>query len=121
MHKMHYMKIKTVLIATVVTSAVILMGSINGNAFGSTQQDNNLYSLIAIWGSEGTGDGEFAEPHGVAVDSSDNVYIVDTKNFRIQKLTVMVNSLNSGVPRELLMVSFRNHIVLLSILLIMYM
>src|SRR3712207_2631983 len=87
MYEMCYMKIKTVLIATVVAFAVILMGSINGNAFGSTQQGNNLYSLIAIWGTEGTGDGEFAEPHGVAVDSSDNVYVVDTKNFRIQKLS----------------------------------
>src|SRR3712207_1717936 len=87
MHEMCYMKIKTVLIATVLTFAVILMGSINGNAFGSTQQGNNLYSLIAIWGTEGTGDGEFAEPHGVAVDSSDNLYVVDTKNFRIQKLS----------------------------------
>ncbi|MDQ3971534.1 MAG: 6-bladed beta-propeller, partial [Thermoproteota archaeon] len=81
------MKIKTVLVATVVTFALILMGSMNGSALGSTQQGNNPYSLVAIWGSEGTGDGEFAEPHGVAVDSSDNVYVVDTKNFRIQKLS----------------------------------
>jgi DNA-binding beta-propeller fold protein YncE len=70
-----------------VTFALILIGSVNGNALGGTQQDNNQYSLVAIWGTDGTGDGEFAEPHGVAVDSSDNVYVVDTKNFRIQKLT----------------------------------
>ena len=85
MHKMHYMKIKTVLIATVVTFAVILMGSINGNAFGSTQQGNNPYSLIAIWGSEGTGDGQFDRTHGIAIDSADNVYLSDMGNFRIQK------------------------------------
>jgi DNA-binding beta-propeller fold protein YncE len=87
MHEMCYMRIKTVSIVTLVTFALILMGSVNGNALGSTQQDNNRYSLVAIWGTEGTGDGEFAEPHGVAVDSSDNVYVVDTKNFRVQKLT----------------------------------
>ncbi|MDP8942363.1 MAG: hypothetical protein M3M84_07480, partial [Thermoproteota archaeon] len=69
---------KTVLIATVGAFTLILMGSVIGNALGSTQQGNNPYSLVAIWGSEGTGDGEFAEPHGVAVDSSDNVYVVDT-------------------------------------------
>jgi hypothetical protein len=85
MHEMRYMKIKTVLIATVVTFALILMGSVNGNALGSTQQDNNRYSLVAIWGTEGTGDGEFAEPHGVAVDSADNVYLSDMGNFRVQK------------------------------------
>jgi tripartite motif-containing protein 71 len=87
MYQMHCMKKTTVLIGTVVTFALILMGSMNNNALGSTQQNNNQYSLIAIWGTEGTGDGEFVEPHGVAVDSSDNVYVVDTKNFRIQKLT----------------------------------
>jgi DNA-binding beta-propeller fold protein YncE len=81
------MRIKTVLIATVVTFALILMGSLNGNALGSTQQDNNRYSLVAIWGTEGTGDGEFAEPHGVAVDSSDNVYVTDRDNCKVEKLT----------------------------------
>src|SRR5215216_1139711 len=85
MHEMCYMRIKTVSIVTLVTFALILMGSVNGNALGSTQQDNNRYSLVAIWGTEGTGDGEFAEPHGVAVDSADNVYLSDMGNFRVQK------------------------------------
>ncbi len=87
MHEMCYMKIKTVLIATVVTFAVILMGSINGNAFGSTQQGNNLYSLIAIWGTEGTGDGEFQKPHSIAVDSSNYIYVTDEDNKNVQKYT----------------------------------
>jgi hypothetical protein len=85
MHEMCYMRIKTVLIATVVTFALILMGSLNGNALGSTQQDNNRYSLVAIWGSEGTGDGEFDRTHGIAIDSADNVYLSDMGNFRVQK------------------------------------
>ena len=85
MYEMHYMKIKTVLIATVVTFALILMGLVNGNVLGSMQQDNNRYSLVAIWGSEGTGNGEFVEPHGVAVDSLDNVYVVERLNSRVQK------------------------------------
>ena len=33
----------------------------------------------------GSGDGQFSYPHGVAVDSSDNVYVADTSNHRIEK------------------------------------
>lgn len=56
-------------------------------------------SRIAEWGgyelgfggltsmaSGGDGDGEFEEPHGVAVDQNGNLYIADTGNNRIQKL-----------------------------------
>ena len=39
------------------------------------------------WGSTGTGDGQFKEPDGIAVDSDGNVYVVDTNNHRIQKFT----------------------------------
>jgi tripartite motif-containing protein 71 len=85
MYEMHYMKIKTVLIATVVTFALILMGSVIGNAVGSTQQGNNPYSLIAIWGSQGAGDGQFNSTPDLAVDSSDNVYVVERLNYRVQK------------------------------------
>jgi DNA-binding beta-propeller fold protein YncE len=40
-----------------------------------------------MWGSEGTGEGQFIEDHGIAVDSSGNVYVVDTRNNRIQKFS----------------------------------
>ena len=88
MHKMHYTKVMTVLTATIVVAfALILIGSLNGSALG-TIQGNDKYSLIAIWGTgEGTEDAQFKEPHDVAVDSSDNVYVVDTKNYRVQKFT----------------------------------
>ena len=43
------------------------------------------YQFVTKWGSNGSGDGQFSNPHGVIVDSSGNVYVVDTSNNRIQK------------------------------------
>jgi len=42
-------------------------------------------SFITKWGSKGKGDGQFFFPRAVALDSSDNVYVADTFNHRIQK------------------------------------
>ena len=46
-----------------------------------------MESLSPQWGSEGSGDGQFYSPNGIAVDSSGNVYVADTENQRIQKFT----------------------------------
>jgi tripartite motif-containing protein 71 len=42
-------------------------------------------SFITKWGSKGEGDGQFHIPEAVNVDSSDNVYVADSSNNRIQK------------------------------------
>lgn len=45
------------------------------------------YQLVTKWGSKGTGDGQFNELRGVCVDSSGNVYVVDSHNCQIQKFS----------------------------------
>lgn len=50
-------------------------GYINGNA----------YDLISSFGSEGSGKGQFSFPEHLAIDNSDNIYVSDPNNGRIQK------------------------------------
>jgi feruloyl esterase len=47
----------------------------NTDIKGSTFDNNG--NFITMWGSEGTGDNQFIEPTSVAVDSQDNIYVVD--------------------------------------------
>ena len=42
-------------------------------------------NLLAIWGSEGSGDGQFDNLHGVFVDQETGwLYLADTGNDRVQ-------------------------------------
>jgi DNA-binding beta-propeller fold protein YncE len=41
-------------------------------------------TFITKWGTEGSGDGQFAYPFGIAVHSSGRVYVADDHNYRIQ-------------------------------------
>jgi tripartite motif-containing protein 71 len=42
-------------------------------------------NFIAKWGSNGTGDGQFKTPHGVAIDPQNNVFVTDMDNSRVQE------------------------------------
>ena len=41
-------------------------------------------TFLRKWGSQGTGDGQFRDPIGIAVDGSGRVYIADRTNHRVQ-------------------------------------
>jgi uncharacterized protein (TIGR03663 family) len=49
-------------------------------------QSPKLITAEAIWGRQGSSLGEFNEPRGIAVDAGGNVFVMDTKNNRVQKL-----------------------------------
>ena len=45
----------------------------------------SIVEFVSTWGTYGTGRSSFSAPRGVAVNSSDELYVVDTGNHRIQK------------------------------------
>lgn len=47
----------------------------------------NPPSFVTKWGARGSGNGQFLDPAGVAVDGNGYVYVADTNNDRIQKFT----------------------------------
>ena len=44
--------------------------------------------FVKMWGSHGTGDGQFNTPHAIAIDKSDNIYVGDRGNRRVQVFDV---------------------------------
>jgi DNA-binding beta-propeller fold protein YncE len=53
----------------------------------NVQTANVLYVFQRMWGTDGTGNGQFESPSGVAVAASGNVFVVDYGNNRIQQFT----------------------------------
>jgi tripartite motif-containing protein 71 len=51
----------------------------------SIQKFDSDGNFITKWGSEGYGDAQFWLPHDIAIDSSDNVYVVDSGNVHEKK------------------------------------
>jgi DNA-binding beta-propeller fold protein YncE len=58
---------------------MILVQSISSSSFTTS------YHFVNQWGSSGSGDGQFSNPSGIAIDSSGNVYVSDSNNDRVQK------------------------------------
>ena len=74
------------LIATVLSLAATISLFSSATAFA---QENQQYSFVKKWGSEGIGFGRFAQPIDIAIDSSGNLYVTDLSSIsnKIQKFT----------------------------------
>jgi hypothetical protein len=57
--------------------------------------------FITKWGSKGSGDGQFNELRGIAVNSSGNIYVADSFNRRIQVFDSKGNFINKWGSREI--------------------
>jgi tripartite motif-containing protein 71 len=63
-----------------------------GNIFTSARQDliqkyDSNGTIVTSWSETGSESGQLDDAHGMAVDPSDNIYVVDTNNFRVQKFS----------------------------------
>lgn len=45
----------------------------------------NSGAYLTQWGTQGSGNGQFFYPSGVAVDGAGNIYVADDLNRRVQK------------------------------------
>jgi DNA-binding beta-propeller fold protein YncE len=68
---------------TVDSAGNVYVGDFGEN--NRVQKFDSNGNFITKWGTPGSGDGQFTNPAGVAVDRSGNVYIADRDNNRIQK------------------------------------
>ena len=50
-------------------------------------QSSQRRRSLAIWGELGSREGQFSSPHDIALDPQGNLYIADTLNSRVQKLS----------------------------------
>ncbi len=64
----------------------------SGNVYVVDSPNNRILkfdsngSPLATWGINGSQNGQFHDPRGVATDKSGNIYVADTGNYRIEKL-----------------------------------
>ncbi len=72
---------------TAASAAVTVTASDNRgkNAQKLTAITVTVYRLVASWGSQGSGAGQFTNPVGIAVGPTGDVYVADAGNNRIQK------------------------------------
>jgi sugar lactone lactonase YvrE len=59
-----------------------------GAVSGRIQQFTKDGKYLRGFGEQGTKPGQFHAPHGIALDSHGNLYVVDAYNHRIQKFAV---------------------------------
>ena len=76
----------TATVDTVETDPPVTSNTVNVTVNAAAQSEPPPV-FIRTWGTTGSGNGQFTAAYGVAVDSTGNVYVVDTNNNRIQKFT----------------------------------
>src|SRR5919197_2539796 len=73
--------IATFVFVVLTTSTIIVTAKSQTDVFNVYKFDNNGKFILG-WGSRGSGPGQFYHAHGIAIDSSGNVYVSDQGNFQ---------------------------------------
>lgn len=88
-----FQKFISTLIISTMSLSFLLTGlpsksGLRPNSGIETAEAAEEHQFVAKWGSEGSGDGQFSNPTGLAIDSSESIYVVDNGNNRIQKFNL---------------------------------
>lgn len=76
----------TVVAGVALGAVLMLAGCSPQPAPESAPLASRFFRRVEVWGSRGTGPGQFNKPRSVAVDAADNVYVVDM-TARVQKFS----------------------------------
>lgn len=71
------------------SSGNIFVVSFAGTATYTVLKYDSAGNYMTRWGREGSGDGQFNDAEGIAIDSSGDVYVMDSGNKRIQVFSPM--------------------------------
>ena len=77
-------KILIPILAAAIVGSIIAFGVFSTITSPDTKQE---YSFVRAWGSQGIENGQFSYPDNIAIDSQNDVYVVDSGNNRVQKFT----------------------------------
>ena len=67
------------------SDGIVYVTEIRGNRIQMFTSDG---MFVIRWGTEGSGDGQFSWPRGIAVATDGSVYVSNQNNRRIQKFSV---------------------------------
>lgn len=59
----------------------------------ATPDTTEVYEYVLSWGGHGSGPGEFNGPNGMGSDRHGNLYVCDSRNYRVQKFDSLGNCL----------------------------
>lgn len=88
-----------ILIVTVTLSLFAMLLLVSSTFAISSVEAYGFYTFYNKWGTFGEGEGQFAAPYDVIVDSSGDVFVADSNNHRIQKFD-SIGTFNTAWGRE---------------------
>jgi DNA-binding beta-propeller fold protein YncE len=68
----------------VITALVVSAAFVAGATASQQATTDGSYKSVGKWGKNGTANGQFRNPFGIATDKGGNVYVADTDNNRVQ-------------------------------------